>query len=106
MKVMVNYVGTAGLATLLVIIYYFMVHEPANDPFRVNGQTEELLSRPNPVDLVILRSLRGALKHIPVSKRIRFGTNKKTELFFLKVNSLCILLFMLLLLIVNSQLLL
>lgn len=100
MKVMVNYVGTAGLATLLVIIYYFMVHEPANDPFRVNGQTEELLSRPNPVDLVILCSLRGALK------RIRFGTNKKTEVLFLKVNSLCILLFILMLLIINSQLLL
>ncbi|KAJ5929321.1 hypothetical protein N7454_007169 [Penicillium verhagenii] len=83
--VVVNYVGTAGLATLLVIIYYFMVYEPANDPFRVNGQADELLSRPNPVDMIILRSLRGALKHIPLTERIWFGTNKKTELFFLKM---------------------
>ena len=70
MKVILNYVGTAGLATLLVIIYYFMVHEPAHDPFRINGQAGQLLSRPNPMDMVILRSLRGALKHIPLIRRI------------------------------------
>ncbi|KAJ5701052.1 hypothetical protein N7488_008600 [Penicillium malachiteum] len=80
--VIINYVGTAGLATLLVILYYFMVYEPANDPFRINGQAEELLPRPNPVDKVILRTLRGTLNHLPLTKRIRFG--KKTELFFLK----------------------
>lgn len=86
-KVVVNYVGTAGFATMLVIIYYFMAYNPTNDPFRLNCQAGQPLSRPNPVDMFILRSLRGALNHIPLPKRIRFSASKKTELFFLKVDS-------------------
>ena len=86
MKVIINYVATAGLAILLIMVYYVMIHEPANDPFRVNGQGVGELSRPNPVDRVFLQSLRGALKHIPLIKSVRFRTNRKIELFFLKVS--------------------
>ncbi|KAJ5696149.1 hypothetical protein N7536_006561 [Penicillium majusculum] len=60
--VIANYVATAGIAVLLIIIYFFVVYDPALDPFRKTDQDSSNHSfRPNPVDEIILRTVR----HIP-----------------------------------------
>lgn len=47
---------------LLIIIYFFVVYDPALDPFRKTDQDSSNHSfRPNPVDEIILRTVR----HIP-----------------------------------------
>ncbi|CAI7669265.1 unnamed protein product [Penicillium viridicatum] len=60
--VIANYVATAGIAVLLIVIYFFVVYNPALDPFRKTDQDSLNPSfRPNPVDQIILRTAR----HIP-----------------------------------------
>ncbi|KAJ5496687.1 hypothetical protein N7463_008674 [Penicillium fimorum] len=60
--IIANYVGTAVIAVLLIIIYFLVVYDPALDPFRKTDQDPLNESfRPNPIDTIILRTVR----HIP-----------------------------------------
>lgn len=64
-QVVANYIGTAGFAVLLIIVYYLVVYDPLQDPFRKTHQhTPRASFRPNPVDVVFLRLLRDTSKRI------------------------------------------
>ena len=57
----ISYIATAGIAVLIISIYYLTAYEPANDPFERDGQNE-MPFFPNPVDYYLLRWIRGGLR--------------------------------------------
>lgn len=89
----INYVVTAGLAVLIIILYYVTVYDPSIDPF--DATRERTLSvRPNPLDDFILVWLRSGPAYIakrflgsrpPFSPRTRF----QLESVLIKVGSPC-----------------
>lgn len=61
---MIAYISSAGLAVLIITIYYIIVYEPRKDPFgkeedtsTVNNTTTVVDFRPNPIDEIVLHSL-------------------------------------------------
>ncbi|OQD87340.1 hypothetical protein PENSOL_c080G08371 [Penicillium solitum] len=59
--VITNYVGSAGLAVFLILVYFFMVYDPARDPF----DNHEMSQRPyqaNPIDEMVTRKVRSCFK--------------------------------------------
>ena len=59
----VNYVTTAGLAVLIIIVYYVTVYDPLTDPFDA-GQEGALPDRFNPLDRFLLKWLRSGPAYI------------------------------------------
>ena len=62
----INYIGTAGIAVLIILVYYLTAYEPTNDPFERDGQSE-IPFFPNPVDYHLLGWIRNGSRYI--SKR-------------------------------------
>ncbi|PKY00455.1 hypothetical protein P168DRAFT_275695 [Aspergillus campestris IBT 28561] len=63
--VVANYVVSAGFAVLLIIVYFLVVYDPLQDPFREEHQhTPPSVFRPNPVDVAFLRLVRLITKRI------------------------------------------
>lgn len=63
----VNYVATAGLAVLMVIVYYVTVYDSSIDPFDT-AREGALSDHLNPLDDLLLRWLRSGPAYI--SKRL------------------------------------
>ncbi|OQE32559.1 hypothetical protein PENFLA_c001G09056 [Penicillium flavigenum] len=61
--IVTNYIGTASIALLVIIIYYLGVFQPSHDPFEKDDQIDDPF-RPNPVDEVFLRAVRWAPRRI------------------------------------------
>ncbi|KAJ5183820.1 hypothetical protein N7492_001436 [Penicillium capsulatum] len=58
-SVIINYLATAGIAVLVILIYYFAVYEPALDAFsKLEHGVTPTPFRPNPVDVVLLQWVR------------------------------------------------
>jgi len=52
---------TAYLTVTLLVIYYFCYFDSNLDPFRTSGDDETFIEHPNPVDRVVLLTLRKKL---------------------------------------------
>ncbi|KAJ5580261.1 uncharacterized protein N7459_006246 [Penicillium hispanicum] len=53
--VVINYVATAGIVLLVILVYYLAIYQPAQDPFeRHNPRSSGGRFRPNPVDALVL----------------------------------------------------
>ncbi|KAJ5952101.1 uncharacterized protein N7479_010514 [Penicillium vulpinum] len=82
-RVIANYVATAGIAVLLIIIYFFVGYEPALDPFRKTDQdTLNQSFRPNPIDEIILRTVRYIPKRLMGARKVHI--NARVEKAFIK----------------------
>ncbi|KAL4938113.1 hypothetical protein BDV06DRAFT_226298 [Aspergillus oleicola] len=65
--VVIGYVGAAGIAVTLISCHYIMAYSPDLDPFRdANGvpSRRDMPFRPNPVDLMILRCIKGPFRSL------------------------------------------
>ncbi|TDZ22624.1 hypothetical protein Cob_v004385 [Colletotrichum orbiculare MAFF 240422] len=62
--VIVSFVGTGCLIVLLLIIDYVFIYDPELDPFRKPGQDGLKLSKPNAIDVAVLRSVRRGLSKL------------------------------------------
>ncbi|CAG8129941.1 unnamed protein product [Penicillium nalgiovense] len=62
-RIVTNYIASASIALLVIIIYYLGVFQPSHDPFEKGDQIDDLF-RPNPVDEVFLRAVRWAPRRI------------------------------------------
>ncbi|PLN85645.1 hypothetical protein BDW42DRAFT_160284 [Aspergillus taichungensis] len=81
--VVANYIGTASFAVFLVIMYFLMVYDPMQDPFKETDQdTLRSSFRPNPVDVVFLRGLRDTSKRVFRWRHHRFSA--RMERIFIK----------------------
>ncbi|OQE44769.1 hypothetical protein PENCOP_c002G05954 [Penicillium coprophilum] len=81
--VIANYVATAGLAVLLIIIYFLVIYDPALDPFRKTDQDPLNQSfRPNPVDELVLRTVRHIPKQLLGARKVRI--NSQVEKCFIE----------------------
>ncbi|OQE32791.1 hypothetical protein PENFLA_c001G03716 [Penicillium flavigenum] len=69
--VIANYVATAGIAVLLIIIHFFVVYEPALDPFRKTDYPLNQSFCPNPIDTIILRTVRRIPKRLMGARKVR-----------------------------------
>ncbi|KZN88534.1 hypothetical protein EN45_071090 [Penicillium chrysogenum] len=72
--VIANYVATAGIAVLLIIIHFFVVYEPALDPFRKTDYPLNQSFRPNPIDTIILRTVRRIPKRLMGARKVRVNS--------------------------------
>jgi hypothetical protein len=86
--VVTNYIATAGIAVLIILIYYFTVYQPSQDPFERVDQSG-FPFRPNPVDEIFLRGLRRGptyvLRRILRSRQISPRAGARLEKIFVKV---------------------
>ncbi|KAJ5177784.1 uncharacterized protein N7500_000483 [Penicillium coprophilum] len=81
--VIANYVATAGFAVLLIIIYFLVIYDPALDPFRKTDQDPLYQSfRPNPVDDLVLRTVRHIPKQLLGARKVRI--NSQVEKCFIE----------------------
>ncbi|KAJ5685497.1 hypothetical protein N7536_008116 [Penicillium majusculum] len=72
--VVTNYVATAGIAVSLILVYFFVIYDPALDPFRNTGEDPpNPLFRPNPVDKIFLRTLRNIPKRFVGDLKISYN---------------------------------
>ncbi|KAJ5356129.1 hypothetical protein N7517_010738 [Penicillium concentricum] len=72
--VIANYVATAAIAVLLIIIYFFVVYEPALDPFRKTDQDPlDESFRPKPIDRMILRTVRHIPKRLMGARKVNIN---------------------------------
>ncbi|CAG8179328.1 unnamed protein product [Penicillium nalgiovense] len=69
--VIANYVATAGIAVLLITIHFFVVYQPALDPFRKADYPLNQSYRPNPIDTTILRTMRRIPKRLMGARNVR-----------------------------------
>ncbi|KAE8381222.1 hypothetical protein BDV26DRAFT_101766 [Aspergillus bertholletiae] len=58
--VVINYLGTAGIAAMIIPVYYLTAYQQEHDPFQRPNQAS-LPSCPNPVDELVLRLRRRSL---------------------------------------------
>ncbi|KAJ5382364.1 hypothetical protein N7517_000275 [Penicillium concentricum] len=80
--VVTNYVATAGIAVSLILMYFFVIYDPALDPFRnADEDPPNPLFRPNPVDTIFLRTLRKIPKRFLGDLKIPYN---KLERSFLR----------------------
>lgn len=85
-EVIINYVATAGIAVLLIIIHFFVIYEPTRDPFRRTDQDpSNQWFHPNPVDKIILRTLRHIAKGLMGARQVH--ANAQVERSFIKVGT-------------------
>ncbi|KAJ5952525.1 uncharacterized protein N7479_010938 [Penicillium vulpinum] len=71
--IVINYVVTASIAVLVILVYYLGIYEPNHDPFDRGGQVDNSF-RPNPVDDFFLYGARWLPKRIlrwPLKSRRR-----------------------------------
>jgi hypothetical protein len=58
----IGYVATAGIAIAIVTFSFLITHDPTQDPFEKQGGVDNgfltSVSRPNPVDVTLLRYFR------------------------------------------------
>ncbi|KAK9847367.1 hypothetical protein MYU51_019521 [Penicillium brevicompactum] len=58
--VIINYVASAGIAVFVIMLYFLVAFDPARDPFAKDEKSAENPPfRPNAIDLLITRKLRG-----------------------------------------------
>lgn len=81
-QVVVGYIATAGIAVLIVNVYYLAIHQPSQDPFE-NADEASRNFRPNPVDAAVLTLLRRKL--MLCKNGLIFPARARLEGFFLKV---------------------
>ena len=84
----VNYVATAGLSALIIVIYYVAVHDPSVDPFE-KAREKTPTTRPNSVDDSLLTGLRSGprylMKCILGSHQVKTHSNVRLERTLVKV---------------------
>lgn len=85
MQVLINYMATAGIAILVILIYYFVVYEPATDPFNRAQPGSSKHFRPNPVDDLLLGWLRGIFNRVRADRRVDIRRKIRREQTFIKV---------------------
>ena len=64
-QVVVGYVAAAAIAVIVIFVHYFLAYQPALDPFRDEsnaGSRGAVPFQPNPVDVMILRYIRGLFR--------------------------------------------
>ena len=81
-QVVVSYIATAGIAVLIVNVYYLAIYQPTEDPFRKADETPRPF-RPNPVDVAVLNLLR--CKLVLGVNGLDFSARTRLNGFFLKV---------------------
>lgn len=82
----VNYLVTAGIAVLVIVIYYFAVYEPALDAFtKLEHSRTAVPFRPNPVDVVLLQWVRYLPRKVAGACRIGVRNPARLENTFIKV---------------------
>jgi hypothetical protein len=89
--VVVNYLATTSLALLIILIYYFIAHQPSRNPFDTSDQ-DSLSFRPNPIDDIVLRVLRRRstklLRRFLGSHRMSAGISARLEKVLVEVSCL------------------
>lgn len=82
-----NYLATAGITVLIILVYYLVIHQPAHDPFGDDDQSPSSSRRfrPNPVDEILLGWLRRPLNHVLESYRMSPRVRSRLEKTFIKV---------------------
>ena len=82
----VNYIATAAIAVLVIIVYYIAVYEPALDAFSKLGQMDTPVPfRPNPVDVVLLRWIRHVPRKMLGNRQVSVRRRARLESTFIKV---------------------
>jgi hypothetical protein len=61
---MISFVATAVIVVLMLIHYYVSVFDPAQDPYDKIDGTTTLDFKPNPIDVVFLKSIRNASANV------------------------------------------
>jgi hypothetical protein len=86
--IVTNYVATASIAVLIIIVYYLGVYQPSHDPFDKGDQIDDTF-RPNPVDEVFLQAVRWGPKRFLrctlESRRMSPNFRIRLEQTFIKV---------------------
>jgi hypothetical protein len=89
--VVINYLATASLALLIILIYYFVPYQPSRNPFDTSDPGS-LPFCPNPIDDIVLRVLRRwptkLLRRFLGSHRISPGISARLEKGLVKVGCL------------------
>lgn len=75
---------TAGIAVLIIFLYYVTSYQPTDDPFSVTGEAQRRF-RPNPVDEMLLSCLRRAAKTIMGAYHLEQFITARINWMFLKV---------------------
>ncbi|KAJ5922900.1 hypothetical protein N7516_010603 [Penicillium verrucosum] len=58
--VITNYIASAGITVLIILLYFFLVFDPVRDPFEKDEKApDDPPFRPNAIDLLITRKVRG-----------------------------------------------
>ncbi|KAJ6121421.1 hypothetical protein N7512_003886 [Penicillium capsulatum] len=78
--VLANYIGTAGVAILVILVYFLVVYEPARDPFN----KVDAYFHPNPVDDTLLTWLVTGLS-VMISGFVQFRSGISTYHFVMIV---------------------
>ena len=67
--------ATAGIVVAIMTVHYFFIHRPDLDPFRCSNGTIEPrqheIFRQNPVDAMILGSLRRSWRSMPLLSKYK-----------------------------------
>ena len=82
-QVVVSYIATAGIAVLIVNVYYLAIYQPTEDPFRKADETPRPF-RPNPVDVADAPNLLRCKLVLGVNG-LDFSARTRLNGFFLKV---------------------
>lgn len=82
----INYIATAAIAVLVIIVYYIAVYEPALDASSKLGHMDTPVPfRPNPVDVVLLRWLRHLPRKMLGNRQVTVRKRARLESTFIKV---------------------
>ena len=86
----INFIATAGIAILVIFIYYLAEYEPARDALAKTGNFEITSPfRPNPVDVVFLRVVHYIPRQIFGANLMDMHNRARLQSKFIKVGESC-----------------